>query len=175
MSTTQAAPPVTTTDRIDSTRAPALPGVSQIVCFRLGEEEYGVDILCTQEILTVPPITRVPAADGAIRGLIHVRGQIIALIDLRVRLGMPECQLGETTRIVVVKWGEQIVGMLVDAVTAVLRIRPNEIEPPPGAPASLDAGCVGGLVRLPHHLVILLNVEAVLSPGEAAEGKRGGR
>lgn len=94
----------------------------QLVTFRIGEEEFGVDILAVQEIIRLMQITMVPRAPAFIEGVINLRGKVIPVINMRTRFSMAAVTHDSNTRIVVMEFGQKIVGFLVDGVSEVLRI-----------------------------------------------------
>ncbi len=141
-------------------------GVSQIVSFRLANEEYGVDIMRAQEIIMMGQITRVPEVPDYICGLINLRGHVIPIVDLRKRFGLSAKDNDEHTRIIVVNVASKTIGIVVDAVTEVLRINADQIEPPPSSVSGIDHDYIRGLVKLQEKLLILLNIERILSRGE---------
>ena len=103
---------------------------TQIIVFKLGEEEFGVNILQVREIEKLDQgITRVPRAPHFVEGIINLRGEIIPIVDLRARFGLTLPELGLNSRVIIVEVGEALVGMLVDAVEEVLRIPVSAIEP----------------------------------------------
>lgn len=138
-------------------------GTMQIVGFRLANEEYGVEIVRAQEIIMPGQITRMPEVPDFICGLINLRGHVIPIVDLRKRLGLEAKPNDEHTRIIVVNVQKRIIGMVVDAVTEVLRIGADQVESPPSSIAGIDHDYVRGLVKLQEKLLILLNIENVLS------------
>nr|WP_240331227.1 chemotaxis protein CheW [Salinibacter ruber] len=105
--------------------------VRQFVSFIVAEEEFGVDILTVQEIIRPVEITRVPHAPDFVEGVINLRGRILPIIDLRTRLGFPERDQDEDTRILVVELQDQTVGFVTDSVREVLRVEESTIEPAP--------------------------------------------
>ncbi|TWT44756.1 Chemotaxis protein CheW [Phycisphaerae bacterium RAS1] len=152
------------------TRA-SLAGILQIVSFRLATEEYGVDILRAREIIKLGQITPMPETPVFICGLMNVRGQVIPIVDLRRRIGLPAKDADEQTRIIVVDVAGKTIGMVVDAVTDVLRIGAGQIEPPLLSPAGIEHDCLRGLVRLGNRRLMLLDVDGVLTC-ELATGSR---
>lgn len=144
-------------------------GVQQIVSFRLAEEEYGVDIMRAQEIIMISQITRVPEVPDFICGLINLRGHVIPIVDLRKRFGLPARDWDEHTRVIVVNVESKTIGIVVDAVTEVLRISVDQIEPPPSSITGLDHDYIRGLVKLESKLLILLNIERILSREQQRE------
>lgn len=141
----------------------AAGNLSQIVSFRLANEEYGVDIMRVQEIILLGQITKMPEVPSYICGLINLRGHVIPIVDLRKRFGLSSHENNEHTRIIVVNVANKTIGMIVDAVDEVLRVNPNQIEPPPSSVAGIDHRYITGLVKLEDKLLILLSVENLLS------------
>ena len=142
---------------------------TQIIVFKLGEEEFGVDILQVREIEKLDQgITRVPKAPF-VEGVINLRGEIIPIVDLRVRFGLTVPELGLDSRVIIVEVGEALVGMLVDAVVEVLRIPVSAIEPPPPITKGVDSYYLAGVAKLEDRLIVLLNLERTLSPEEEKE------
>ena len=103
----------------------------QLVTFRIGEEEFGVDILAVQEIIRLMQITMVPRAPEFIEGVINLRGKVIPVINMRTRFNKPAHKPDSNTRIVVMELEQKIVGFLVDGVSEVLRIPESTVEDPP--------------------------------------------
>jgi len=143
--------------------------MAQIVSFRLANEEYGVDIMRAQEIIMPGQITRVPEVPDYICGLINLRGHVIPIVDLRKRFGLPEKDNDEHTRIIVVNVASRTIGMVVDAVTEVLRIGTDQIEPPPSSISGIDQDYVCGLIKLEDRLLILLNIEKIVPSEKEAD------
>jgi len=134
----------------------------QLVSFRLGSEEYGVEILAVREIILLGPITRMPQTPPYVRGLINLRSSVIPIIDLRLRFGMPEQAATEDSRIMVVDVAGKTIGMIVDAVNQVLRVSTDEIVPSPPAVAGLQCDYLTGLVKIDQRLLILLDIHKLL-------------
>jgi len=137
--------------------------LSQVVSFHLGEEEYGVDIMKVQEIILMGQITRLPGVPEFIRGLINLRGHVIPVVDLRWRLGLGATESTEDTRIIVVSMAGKTVGLIVDSVSEVLRIDDEQVEPAPKSVAGIGQEYLLGLAKLDERIVILLDIEKVLS------------
>lgn len=143
--------------------------VTQIVSFRLANEEYGVDIMRVQEIILPGQITKMPEVPDFICGLINLRGHVIPIVDLRKRFELPAAEQTEHTRIIVVNLGNKTIGMVVDAVSEVLRINEDQIDPPPSSVAGIDHAYITGLVKMDEKLLILLNIEDILSQEDKAK------
>ncbi len=135
----------------------------QIVVFALGDEIYGVDISSVREIIQMQAITTIPGANHCVRGVINLRGSVIPVVDLRTRFGMKTSAYTGETRIVVVNSKNHDIGVIVDLVDEVLRIPLNTIEPPIEMLARDRAKTLSGIVKLTNRLIILLDLDEVLS------------
>jgi purine-binding chemotaxis protein CheW len=135
----------------------------QLVSFKIGNEEFGVDILNVQEINRMTQITKVPNSPDFVEGVINLRGKIIPVIDLRLRIGVAKKDADKNTRIVVVEIQEKIIGFIVDAVKEVLRIPANITEAPPELVNGIDSDFIKAVGKLDDRLLILLDLERVIS------------
>jgi len=134
----------------------------QLVTFSLGSEEFGVDIMCVQEIIRIPPITRVPKAPHYVEGVINLRGNVIPVISLRTRFGMPRVEETDLSRIIVLQVQTKVFGIRVDAVTEVLRLDSESIEPPPPIALGMDAQFIRGVGKIGERLLILLELDQIM-------------
>ena len=141
-------------------------GTMQLVSFRLAQEEYGVEITKVQEIILMGEITRVPQTPEYIKGLINLRSTVIPIVDLRLRFGLDRQEPTDETRIMVVNVGGKTIGIIVDAVSEVLRISKDQIAPPPPTVAGLGREYLTGLVKLENRLLILLDIDKILGEQE---------
>ncbi|MFI4874456.1 MAG: chemotaxis protein CheW [Blastopirellula sp. JB062] len=139
----------------------------QLVSFRLAQEEYGIEITRVQEIILMGEITRVPQTPDFIKGLINLRNTVIPIVDLRRRFGLPEEKCSDETRIMVMNVAGKTIGIIVDAVSEVLRIGENQISPPPPTVAGLGRDYLTGLVKLDKRLLILLDMDKILTSNES--------
>ena len=138
----------------------------QLVVFQLGAELYGVDIARVHEIIRWQTITRVPRSPAFVEGVINLRGKIIPVVDLRRRFGLSDVDNTSASRIVVVEIGDQVVGIIVDSVSEVLRVNTSTIEPPSPVVAGIEAEYLQGIAKLPERLVILLDLDRILARDE---------
>ena len=140
----------------------------QLVGFTLGEEDFGVDILSVQEINRVTEITKIPSTPDFVLGVINLRGNVIPVIDLRSRLGMPEKEHDKQTRIIVADVEDRTVGLVVDAVSEVIRMDSNLVEPPPELiVGTTDKGkYIKGVGKLDDKLLMLLDINSMFSKKE---------
>ena len=135
----------------------------QLVSFKIGNEEFGVDILNVQEINRMTQITKVPNSPEYVEGVINLRGKIIPVIDLRSRIGIEKKEADKNTRIVVVEIQEKIIGFIVDAVKEVLRIPADITEAPPELVNGIDSDFIKAVGKLDDRLLILLDLEKIIS------------
>lgn len=140
--------------------------VFQLVTFRLGNEEFSLDILKVQEIIRHMELTRVPRTPDFVDGVINLRGRVIPVLDLRKRFGLPAEDKTNETRIIVVDVDDRTVGLKVDAVSEVLRIPSDTVEPPPAIVTGAESEYIKGVGKLDGRLLILLDVAKILSRSE---------
>ncbi|SNR87076.1 purine-binding chemotaxis protein CheW [Humidesulfovibrio mexicanus] len=138
----------------------------QLVTFNIGDEEFGVDILRVQEIIRSMDITRVPQSPAFVDGVINLRGKVIPIISLRRRFGVDVKAVDKQTRIIVVEIVGMVVGFVVDGVSEVLRIDAATVEPPPAIVSGVDAEYIKGVGKLDDRLLILLDLNTLLSEEE---------
>ena len=147
---------------IERTGGSAASDELQLVSFTIGSEEFGVDILKVQEINRTVEITRVPQAPHYVEGVINLRGKVIPIIDLRKRFGLELKEYDKNTRIVVVDIEGNVMGMIVDSVSEVLRLPANTIEPPPELVTGINAEYIKGVAKLQDRLLIFLDLSKVV-------------
>ncbi len=141
----------------------------QLVVFDLANEAYGVDIMAVQSIIRMQPITKVPRTMHYVEGVINLRGTVIPVVDLRKRFSLIVTEESKDSRIVVVDINGQEVGMIVDAVTEVLRVSGDAIEPPSSVISGADSAYLLGIAKLEEKLVILLDLDQVFTKGDKQE------
>ncbi|CAJ1002455.1 MULTISPECIES: chemotaxis protein CheW [Brevibacillus] len=143
-----------------------ITGEVKVIVFRLKDEEYGVEVNQVKSIEKLEHITRVPRTPKFVKGVINLRGVVTPIIDLRSRFGLEETAYGESTRIIIVGVGELEVGLIVDAANDVIDIPIDAIEPPPEVVGGVEAAYLRGVAKLEKRLLILLNLDKVLSNEE---------
>ena len=155
--------------------APTLAPPRQYLTFMLGAEMFSIDILCIKEIIWYAGLTEVPMMPACIRGVINLRGSVVPVMDLSARFNKASTPVTKSTCIVIIEvtahdGGErQVMGVVVDAVQAVLEIPATDIEPAPGFGAKIRSDFIEGIGKVNGNFVILLNVHAVLSLNELSE------
>lgn len=151
-----------------STHTPT-EGSRKYLTFTLGGETYGIDILRVQEIIGIMPVTRVPRTPAFVRGVINLRGRVIPVVDLRTKFELGDAIDTDRTCIVVVQLeqdGSAVMGAVVDEVSEVLDIAPGAIEDTPAFGAGINAEFVLGIGKVEGAVVMLLDIERVLTGGE---------
>ena len=146
------------------------PGV-QVCSFHVGGEDYVIDIMRIEEILQPQTVTPVPRSPAFVEGVVHLRGAIIPVIDLRQRLDAGPARPRSKPKLLVCRIGRRRVGLKVDGVTEVVRVQRSELKPAPGLTLT-GTPTVVGVCGAPDRLKLLLNLRAVLEDGPAA-GRRG--
>ncbi len=140
----------------------------QLVVFSLGREEFAVEVTQVREIMRMEEITRMPKSPNFVEGIINLRGQIIAVVELAKRLNLEIGEKSSDTRIIVVEAEDIKVGMIVDAVSEVLRVSADAVEPSPTLAIDVSAAYLQGVVKQDNRLIILLDLTKVLSLQEMA-------
>ena len=132
--------------------------------FKLGNEEYGIDITHITAIEELPQITTIPDMPNFVKGVINLRGKVIPAVDLRLRFGMEEKEYDDRTCIVIVSIGSSTIGLIVDIVSEVNEISKNDIgEPPSFKSNSGKEQYIAGLAKRGEEVKIILNVEKIIS------------
>jgi purine-binding chemotaxis protein CheW len=151
---------------------------NQIVIFELSSEYFGVDIAAVQSIIKVQPITKLPHTPEFVEGVTNLRGKVLPVIDLRKRFNVPAREVDKNSRIIVVSFEQNEVGMIVDEVSEVITVPAGAVEAAPAIATSIDSGFIKGIAKLgangnsseqTERLVILLDLAQVLSTKEQAE------
>lgn len=143
--------------------------VSRWVTFRLGSETYGIDVMQVREVLRGTEISPVPGAPGYVLGIINLRGNVVSIIDTRSRFGLPQHEMDDASRILILEAGDHAVGFLVDSVCEVAELRSSEVESAPDTGAGDSARFISGLSNRKDGLLILVDASKLLSDEELSE------
>jgi purine-binding chemotaxis protein CheW len=138
----------------------------QLVTFKIGNEEFGINILLVQEIIKMLQITKIPNTPEYVEGIINLRGKIIPVVDLRSRLGMNKKDMNKDSRVIVVEVDNKTIGFIVDSVNEVIRIPANITEPPPELITGVDSEYIKSVGKLEDRLLILIDIEKILKSEE---------
>ena len=134
--------------------------------FFLAEEEYGIEILKVQEIIGLLPITHIPRSPVFIKGVVNLRGRIIPVMDLRLKLSMDEAKHTERTCIIVVKTSALHIGVIVDKVCEVVNIAADNIDDTPALGQAVETEYILGIGKVGERVKLLLDIDKVLSPDD---------
>ena len=149
-----------------SSRTAAAARAAEYLTFRLGEEEYGIDILRVQEIRSYEQPTRMAHAPDFIKGVVDLRGRIVPIVDLRLKLHCPQADYTDFTVVIILNVGGTVLGAVVDAVADVVALTPDAIKPAPQFAGQMDASFVRGIATLGDRMLIVVDIEALLSGTE---------
>ncbi|OPG98064.1 chemotaxis protein CheW [Chryseobacterium mucoviscidosis] len=142
----------------------------KVIVFKLGSEEYGIEVDKVQTIERMMPITRVPKTFSFVKGVINLRGVVIPVIDLRGRFSLPETEYTDQTRIVIVGLDDMQVGFIVDSANDVIDIKRDAIDSPPEVVGGVKARYLRGVAKLEDtRLLIMLNLNEVLNKSEIVQ------
>ncbi len=149
-----------------TTAATSTAGGSQYLTLRLGTEEYAIDILRVQEIRSYEEPTRMVNAPSFIKGVINLRGVIVPIIDLRLKLHLEKVDYTEFTVVIILNVRGTVVGTVVDAVSDVVTLSTAQIKPAPQFDVALEGRFITGLANIGERMLIVMNIEAMMSNAE---------
>lgn len=138
----------------------------EFLTFTLGSEEYGVDILKVREIRGYDTVTRIPNTPDFIKGVINLRGTIVPVVDMRVKFRLGSAEFNEFTVMIILNIGGRVVGMVVDSVSDVMMLSDEQIQPPPDLGGVLETRFVQGLGTVDDRMLILVDIEKLMSSAE---------
>lgn len=141
----------------------------QLVTFRLKDESYGINVMQVQEVLRVAEIAPVPGAPHYVLGIINLRGNVVTVIDTRTRFGLPQAEIDDLSRIIVIESEAQVVGILVDAVAEVVDLHVSEIDSAPNVGNEESSRYIQGVASRDSNLLIVVDLNKLLSDAEWAE------
>jgi purine-binding chemotaxis protein CheW len=151
--------------------APLHSAVREYLSFKLGAEEYGIDILRVQEIRGYEPPTRIANSPDFIKGVVNLRGTIVPVVDMRLRFALPDVQYNSFTVVIVLNIAGRTIGMVVDSVSDVLELQPGQIKPAPEFNAAVESSYITGLGTVKtgqdaERMLILLDIECIMRSRE---------
>jgi purine-binding chemotaxis protein CheW len=148
---------------LDSTESANASVAGEYLTFRLGQEEYGIDILKVQEIRGYEQPTRIAHAPTFLKGVVNLRGTIVPIVDMRLKFNCSQAEYNSFTVVIILHLRARIVGIVVDSVSDVLQLQADQIRPAPEVETSVDANCIVGLGALSERMLILLDIERLMS------------
>ncbi len=143
-------------------------GQRELLTFTLGSESYAIDILKVQEIRGYEAPTRIANTPEFIKGVSNLRGHIVPIVDLRLKLGVGEARYDAATVVIILNILKRVVGIVVDGVSDVITLAPDAIKPPPEFGASLDTQYIVGLATVGEELLILVDIERLMGSRDMA-------
>ena len=144
------------------------PSGQEFLVFTLGDEEYGIDILKVQEIRGYDQVTRIANTPDFIKGVTNLRGVIVPILDLRIKFDQDGVEYNDNTVVIVLNFGQRVVGIVVDGVSDVLSLTAEQIRPAPEFAVTLSTEYLTGLGALGDRMLILVNIEKLLNSEEMA-------
>lgn len=139
---------------------------NQYVVFKLGKEEYGIDIMNVREIVQYQESVKVPNSPDFIEGIINFRGKVIPIVCLKKRFGMKDRAIDANTRIIVINLNDKQIGFLVDEASQTVRLDDSNIDPTPDIIAGIERKYITGVGKPDNRLIILIDLEKVLTEDE---------
>jgi purine-binding chemotaxis protein CheW len=146
----------------------AMQGGRELLSFVLGDAQYGIDILKVQEIRTYEAPTRIANTPAFIKGVMNLRGNIVPIIDLRVKFGLPDQRYDTQTVVIVLNVSKRTIGVVVDGVSDVIAVAASEVKPPPELGGTLDTQYLQGLATVNGQMLILIDIEKLMSSRDMA-------
>ncbi len=138
----------------------------EILVFTLGREEYGIDILKVQEIRGYDAVTTLANMPAFIKGVINLRGAIVPIIDMRLKFKLGQAEYNQFTVVIILNIGKRVVGMVVDGVSDVLTLGPDQIRPAPEFGNTLNTEYLSGLGAIDERMIILMDIEKLMTSPE---------
>jgi purine-binding chemotaxis protein CheW len=150
------------------TQSESFAARDEFLSFRLGAEEYAIDILQVREIRAHGPVTRIAGTPDFIRGVINLRGHIVPIVDLRMKFGHASAGHDASTVVIILAIEERLMGIVVDAVCDVVALLPGEVRPAPDMMTTIDAGFIRGLAPLDARMLIVIDIAKLMTSRDMA-------
>jgi purine-binding chemotaxis protein CheW len=151
---------------LTSPAAVNITGIREFLAFKLASEEYGIDILRVQEIRSYEPPTRMANAPDFIKGVINLRGVIVPIIDMRIKFKLEQVNYDAFTVVIVLTIGSQVIGMVVDGVSDVITLTPEQLRPVPEFSSAIGNDHLLAIGAVQDRMLILLNIEKLMTSAE---------
>ncbi|MFJ7565983.1 chemotaxis protein CheW [Herminiimonas sp. NPDC097707] len=139
---------------------------NEFLAFTLGKEEYGIDILKVQEIRGYETVTRIANAPEFVKGVVNLRGIIVPIVDMRIKFNLGEPTYDQFTVVIILNIGGRVVGMVVDSVSDVITLSPEQIKPAPEMGTAFNTDYLIGLGTLDERMLILVDIDKLMSSEE---------
>ncbi len=149
--------------QVKSASKVAPPKTNEFLTFKLGTEEYGIEILKVQEIRGHDAITRIANSPNFIKGVVNLRGIIVPIVDMRIKFNLGRADYDAFTVVIILNVSGRVIGIVVDGVSDVITLTPDQIKPAPGFPEQLDTEYIIGLGTVDERMLILMDIERLMS------------
>jgi purine-binding chemotaxis protein CheW len=166
MNQSLASPEAVTERQPASVKNAAVASITEFLAFKLGSEEYGIDILRVQEIRSYEAPTRMANAPAFLKGVINLRGVIVPIVDMRLKFNLAEANYDGFTVVIVLNIGKQVVGMVVDGVSDVITLTPEQLRPVPEFSSAIDSDHVLAIGSVDKRMLILLDIEKLMTSAD---------
>lgn len=153
---------------MDATAPQAAFAAREFLSFKLGAEEYGIDILKVQEIRGYDTVTRIANAPAFIKGVINLRGNIVPIVDMRIKFNLEQVSYDAFTVVIILNIASRVVGMVVDGVSDVLTLAADQVRPAPEFGGSCDTEYLVGLAAVDQRMLILVDIEKLMRSSDMA-------
>ena len=140
--------------------------IREFLAFKLGAEEYGIDILRVQEIRSYEEPTRIAHAPAFVRGVVNLRGVIVPIVDLRLRFNLDQVSYDSFTVVIVLNIGSRVMGMVVDAVSDVITLTPDKLRPVPEFNSAIQSDHILAIGAVEDRMLILVDIEKLMTSAE---------
>lgn len=141
-------------------------GDQEYLTFSLGQEKYALDILKVKEIRGYEAVTRIANAPNFVKGVINLRGDIVPILDLRLKFDLGQATYDEFTIVIVLTINDRIVGVVVDGVSDVISLNREQVRPPPDFGTAFDNAYLMGLANIGDEMIILVDIEKIITSGD---------
>jgi purine-binding chemotaxis protein CheW len=141
---------------------------NEYLTFKLGTEEYGIDILKVQEIRGYDAVTRIANAPEFIKGVVNLRGTIVPIVDMRIKFGLGNPEYNQFTVVIILNVGRRVVGIVVDSVSDVIMLGAEQIKPAPEFSSDFDTQYIVGLGTVDDRMLILMDIEKLVTSPDMA-------
>jgi len=150
------------------TQAAQIPQNNEFLSFKLGREEYGIDILKVQEIRSYEAVTTIANAPDFIKGIVNLRGTIVPVVDMRIKFRLGEVNYDQFTVVIVLNVAGRVVGMVVDGVSDVITLTTEQVKPAPNFSSTFDTDYIMGLGTVDQRMLILIDIEKLMTSKDMA-------
>jgi purine-binding chemotaxis protein CheW len=157
-----------TTTVTETAPVTAIQTANEFLTFTLGDEEYGVEILRVQEIRSYEQATTIANSPAFIKGVVNLRGVIVPIVDMRIKFGLGSAEYDSFTVVIILNVADRVVGMVVDRVSDVIALSPEQIRPAPEFGTAIDAKHIIGLGTVEDRMLILMDIERLMTGPDMA-------